>query len=81
MTQATCTYDWLNRALDGAPVWNLGQLSNLDRRVLDQAVRAGELLKARARWRFISPLKTVWYRADCTPQEVMAVEYWKQRAS
>lgn len=69
------TYDWLNRALDGYSVWNFGQLSKADIKVLDQAVRAGKLRKARVRWRFISPLKTVWYRPDYPPQEVMAAEY------
>ena len=73
---AVGTYKWLNIALDGDDVWGLGQLSPLDIKVLNQAVRAGQLKKARARWMFISPPKTVWYREDCPPQEVMAAEYY-----
>ena len=70
------TYDWLNRALDGDPVWNLGQLSEDDIRVLNQAVRAGKLLKDRVSWRAMSPIKTVWYREDRPPQEVMRKQYY-----
>lgn len=81
MTKDIGTYEWLDRALNGDPVWDLGQLSKLDQGVLDQAVHAGQLLKARARWQFISPLKTVWYRADNPPQPVMAQEYAAQEVS
>lgn len=75
------TYEWLNRALDGDPVWDLGQLSTDDRAALNQAVRAGKLLKSRAHWLFISPLKTVWYRADNVPQPVLALEWEAQHAA
>ena len=77
MSAGTGTYAWLNRALDGTPVWDMGQLGKLDRRVLDQAARAGKLKKARVRWMFIAnaPKRAVWYRPDLPPQEVMAEEY------
>ena len=79
MANETCTYERLNRALEGYPVWDIGQLSKLDVKVLNQAVRAGKLRKARAHWMSISPLKTVWYREGFEPQEVMAAEYYAQK--
>jgi len=73
------TYEWLNRALDGTPVWDLGQLCADDRMVLNRAVRAGKLCKGRGRFCGIPRLKTIWYREDCVPQAIMAEEYWAQQ--
>ena len=71
------SYVWLDRALGGTPVWNLGQLSQADVGVLNQAVRAGYLVKERAHWRGMSNTKkAVWFRVDdVPPQEVMAAQY------
>ena len=53
---------WIARALSGVgSVWNIGQLDKPTERALDKLVRKGRLIKSRARWCNISPLKSVWY--------------------
>ena len=61
------TYELLDQALEGEVVVNIGQIGPLSNKVLNQAVRAGKLVKWRGRW-FphagaacgIGPLKTCW---------------------
>lgn len=54
---------WVERALSGHPVWNIGQLSKADVLALDRKVRAGLLVKRRAYWCGLA-LKTVWHLPD-----------------
>lgn len=61
------TYDRLNAALEGTVIVNIGQVTLGEKRVLDQAVRAGKLAKWRGHWfphagapHGIGPLKTCW---------------------
>ena len=61
---------WIDWALDGKPVWNLGQIDTKTERGLNKLVKQGKLLKARAPWCFMSPLKTVWFLPGCAPVEV-----------
>ena len=72
-------FNWLNHALDGNSVMQLGQVPDAYVKVLNQAVRAGKLKKGKGRFMGISPLKTIWYREDRIPQEVMVHEYYKQK--
>jgi len=55
------TQDWINVALSGKPVWNIGQIDKPTARALDKMVQQGVLEKDRAHWMHISPLKTVWH--------------------
>jgi hypothetical protein len=61
------TYDRLNAALAGEVVVSIGQVTPGEKRVLDQAVRAGKLAKWRGKWFPIAgaplglgPDKTCW---------------------
>jgi hypothetical protein len=53
--------EWIIRAIEQAPVWNIGQLDKATIAKLNRLVKAGVLAKTRAHWRDISPLKTVWF--------------------
>jgi ribosomal protein L27 len=67
ITEATETYDHLNRALNGEVVVNIGQIGPCARKAFNQAVRAGKLVAWRGKW-FpfagapfgIGPDKTCW---------------------
>ncbi len=64
------TVDWIDRALAGESVWNLGQINKATTRMLGKLAKQGVLVKSRAHWQFISPLKTVWHLPDYPPMEV-----------
>lgn len=55
----TPTVEWWT--VPATAIWDLGQLSKQERASLEARARRGELTKVRARWRGISPLKTVFY--------------------
>lgn len=56
--------DWVAKALADGHAADLGQLSELDRRRLDKAAKAGTLVKTRGRWPWIiagtGPLRSYW---------------------
>lgn len=69
------TYDRLNAALDGEVVVNIGQVTKGEERVLNQAVRAGKLVKWRGKWFPVAgasfglgPDKTCWSTPEVAAQ-------------
>lgn len=48
-------------------IWNIGQISNEQKRELEREVKRGQVRKIRSSWMGISPLKTVYIRLseDC----------------
>jgi hypothetical protein len=78
------TYCRLNAALEGAVIVSLGQVTPGEKRVLDQAVRAGKLVKWRGHWFPVAgcpqyglgPLKTCWG----TPEAFAAVNIVRSAA-
>lgn len=55
------TQEWIDGAMAGEPVWNIGQISPSTARSLDKLVKIGKLAKSRHSFCGISPLKTVWH--------------------
>ncbi len=53
--------DWIDRALGGAPVMDIGQLDKATVGALNALVRKGALAKSRQSFCGISALKTVWH--------------------
>lgn len=71
------TYDRLNAALEGEVIVQIGHVSPLEVKLLDQAVRAGKLTKFRGKWfpitgaKFgIGPNKMCW----ATPEVAARVQ-------
>lgn len=58
---AMTAQDWTDTALDGEPVWSIGQIDDATARALNRLVKQGWLAKSRLRWCGISGLKTVWH--------------------
>lgn len=58
------TVEWFT--IPQGAIWCIGQHSKADIRALEKRVRAGALMKVRARWMGISPLKTVYVPVDLT---------------
>lgn len=77
----TTEHNFLNDALDGHVVVNIGQISPVMKAVMDRAVRAGKLSKWRGKW-FplagapfgIGPDKTCW----STPEVAARFEEMKR---
>lgn len=73
--------EWLDRALAGTPVWDMGQLGDGVLRALNRAVRAGKISKARTKWMFLArgATRSVWFREDNVPGEVLRDRYCASR--
>lgn len=81
MSNEPSKQDWINRALAGDPIWQLGQIDRPTERALNRLVRQGELRKHRVRFMGISPLKTVWCKPGHEDQDILAAEYARQNAA
>lgn len=55
--------DWLNVALSGSPVWDIGQLDKTTKRQLDRLVRDGKLSKSKLCWMNLGRPRSVWHLA------------------
>lgn len=55
------TAEWIETALSGESVWDIGQITGETARALNNLVKQGRLEKSRLRWCGISAPKTVWH--------------------
>lgn len=54
---------FIELALSGTPVWNIGQLTPATKRKLDALVKAGKLIKNQDYWMGLGHLRPVWTAA------------------
>ncbi len=64
------TTDWVAVAHEQGYVWDLGQLEKADKRALDKATVAGDLVKERAYWHHMGPLRSCWISKPFTEKEL-----------
>jgi len=74
--------NWLDVALSGTPVVNIGQLSKSDVQSLNQAAKRGALVKGKGFWwATLGPLKTWWYLEGFEPQGVLCHLYMQEKTT
>lgn len=65
--QMVSTQEWIETALGGESVWNIGQIDDATARALNKLVKQGRLAKSRLSWCGISALRTVWHLPNMEP--------------